>query len=781
MKCLTKLCVSLSLLLGGLAGATDFTVGTSSVLDLRNQSGTSQWSISDDGRSGAINLGFTFGFYGNEYTQGYMATNGCWSFTTAYCNDYTPDPLPDTVYTIYPFWTDLIRDNGSRMLTKYFDNPSGDDYFIAGWYDLREYHRDSDNTFEMWLYENSNNIEFRYEELNINRHDVLIGIQGSSTEYEQYLFHDECSTGSTNSSSCVSTDWNNTSHNTTLENKSLMVGVDITAQCSANPLYSVNCNGYALAYFNQQCGVDALYDTDCTGYNEAFIAQQCTFDSLYHTSCSGYESALAQQQAIEDSYMIEEEYDDGHYNQEEYDMYGYSTDDMYMSDGYDSEEEFYGYEEETWEDPYYDQYYYEEDLESFEAPYEEEITLGDPEYLYEPVWIDMQFDPNADEFVVYDIDSEYEDVYVAQLDQDYIFEDMAITENWLAVEDDWLEDEALEELEPTLLEEQAEEVLEDLAEIVEETELLFIEDEALEDLIDEEELELLINEEAYEELIEEDNLEAIQEQEEALIVEEEPGEILVRSGGSTSSSRVSFNQAVAVALKSVRDTGTQVMGSSGSGESLSASEDDSSGGFLRDQEEQSLGIQAFQAAEIGPEIAASPFEVAEQQQEQQGQDEFMFEDGGTFTQSDIQFEDDFNEAIAVGGDIGTFLSQQDPDFGRFDIAPPTVNEQRISQAVESLADQIGSEAAQENLQEQLDSMMQDGGFDTDQTAAVAFMGYREGFSQYTGMIQIPDKSSWYLSTTMYAEEDVQDNNFSFYMMAGKSQKKINEMTDVEYN
>ncbi len=781
MKCLTKLCASLSLLLGGLASATDFTIGSASILDLRNQSGTSQWNISDDGRSGAINLGFTFGFYGNEYTQGYMSTNGCWSFTTVYCNDYTPDPLPDTVYTIYPFWTDLIRDSGSRMLTKYFDNPNGDDYFIAGWYDLREYHRASDNTFEMWLYENSNNIEFRYEDLDIIRHDVLIGTQGSSTEYEQYLFHDECSTGSTNvSESCVTSDWNNTAHNTALENKSLMVEVDITAQCTADPLYSVNCNGYALAYFNQQCGIDALYDTDCTGYEQAYIDQQCTFDPLYHTSCQGYESAMAQQQAIEDSYTMDEEYEDGSYSQEEYDMYGFSPDEMYMSEGYESEEEFYGYETDTWEDPYYDQYYYEEDLESFEEPYEEETLALEPEYLYDPVWFDMEFDPTADEFVIYDVDTEYGDSYIAQLDEEYIFEDLAITENWLAVEDDWLEDEALEELEPTLLEEQAEEVLEELAEIVEETELLFIEDEALEDLIDEEELELLTNEEAYEELVEEDNIEAIEEQEEALIGEEEPGEVLAESGGS-SSSRVSFNQAVSVALNSVRDTGTQAMGSSGSGEALSASEDDGSGSFLRDQEEQSSGLQAFQAVEIGPEIAASPFEIAEQQQEQQAQDELVFEDGETFSQADMQFEDNFNVAIAVGGDIGTFLSQQDPDFGRFDIAPPTVSEQRIAQAVESLADQIGAEAAQENLQEQLDSMMQDGGFDTDQTAAVAFMGYREGFSQYTGMIQVPDGSSWYLSTTMYAEEDVQDNNFSFYMMAGKSQKKLNDMVNVEYN
>ena len=61
------------------------------------------------------------------------------------------------------------------------------------------------------------------------------------------------------------------------------------------------------------------------------------------------------------------------------------------------------------------------------------------------------------------------------------------------------------------------------------------------------------------------------------------------------------------------------------------------------------------------------------------------------------------------------------------------------------------------------------------------MGYREGFSQYTQQVQVPDSSRWYLSTILYAEDDVQDNNFSFYMMAGKSQKILNDMVNVEYN
>ena len=39
----------------------------------------------------------------------------------SYCNDYTPDPLAGQhTYTLYPFWTDLIRDNGSVLLARNF-------------------------------------------------------------------------------------------------------------------------------------------------------------------------------------------------------------------------------------------------------------------------------------------------------------------------------------------------------------------------------------------------------------------------------------------------------------------------------------------------------------------------------------------------------------------------------------------------------------------------------------------------------------------------------------
>ena len=83
-------------------------------------------AVGDDSVSTAFNLDFTFTFYGEDFTSARMATNGCLHFKSSggYCNDYTPDPLPEITYTLYPFWTDLIRDNGSKVLAKNFTDKS---------------------------------------------------------------------------------------------------------------------------------------------------------------------------------------------------------------------------------------------------------------------------------------------------------------------------------------------------------------------------------------------------------------------------------------------------------------------------------------------------------------------------------------------------------------------------------------------------------------------------------------------------------------------------------
>lgn len=332
--------------------ANEWTTGTNSLLDLTNQTGTTQHNLGDDARSGAVNIGFDFNFYGNTYTQGYISTNGCFSFTTSYCNDYTPDPLPDTSYTIYPFWTDLIRDNNSKILSKSFE-----DYFVVGWYDLREYNRASDNTFEMLLYETNSAIEFRYGDLDIINHDVLIGVQGSSSQYSQYIFHDECGVGTTNGSNCVNQNWNATNYNTAIENKSIYY----SDQCTTNPLSSTECAGYNSAYLLQQCGLNSLYDNSCVGYWQAFDDQQCALNPQYGPFCPGYTT----QQSV--AYFIEDEFDYGYV--EEFD-YGYVAEEYFFAEeefmfveNFETfeifEEELFDYPEEMFytieEEPFYEE------------------------------------------------------------------------------------------------------------------------------------------------------------------------------------------------------------------------------------------------------------------------------------------------------------------------------------------------------------------------------------------------------------------------------------------
>ncbi len=292
-----------------------------SLIDLTNQTGTTNLNAGDDQLSSAFNLDFTFDFYGESFTSARMATNGCLHFGLGtsgvnynnYCGDYTPDPLPHTNYTLYPFYTDLIRDGNSKMLAKNFSDKS-----VFGWYDMREYNRASDNSFEIILWTNDS-YEFRYGLLDIINHDVLIGEQGKSDEIYTYYYHDECNTGTTNTSSCYSYDWNNSDKNDNLENGGSLYYSPIdcsnplndsscdgyeeaylTQQCNLDALYSTSCSGYAQAYQDQQCGLDPLYSTECSGYAQAYQDQQCGIDALYSSQCAGYEQAYRDYECEQD-------------------------------------------------------------------------------------------------------------------------------------------------------------------------------------------------------------------------------------------------------------------------------------------------------------------------------------------------------------------------------------------------------------------------------------------------------------------------------------------------
>ena len=57
-----------------------------SLYDLQtNSSGSTGLGSNDDAVSSAFNIGFTFDFYGESFTQARMATNGCLHFKNFRC------------------------------------------------------------------------------------------------------------------------------------------------------------------------------------------------------------------------------------------------------------------------------------------------------------------------------------------------------------------------------------------------------------------------------------------------------------------------------------------------------------------------------------------------------------------------------------------------------------------------------------------------------------------------------------------------------------------------
>ncbi len=420
-----------------------------SLFDLTSQTGTTNMAVGDDQVSAAFNLDFTFTFYGEDFTTARMATNGCLHFGSSgsYCNDYTPDPLPEITYTLYPFWTDLIRDNGSKVLAKNFTDKS-----VFGWYNLREYNRsNTDNSFEVILWKSNDAFEYRYGGLNIINHDVLIGEQGTSSELYTYYYHDQCGKGTTNSSSCVSQTWNSSTMNTTLENGGSLYGLGTgnAINCS-NPLNDISCPLYWEAYDDLQCDLDPQYAPFCAGYTQ--------------------ENSVA--------YYIEDEFDygyeeDTHFGYEEYEEEYYSWEPI--------EEEYFTYEEELFFfEPLHDEIVYQEE---YLIPFEEEMFMVE-EYdlvlleefeeeliIFEEEYIDVL--TIAEEFY------ELPDIYELPFNEPLLmFEEFERRE--IILEEDhfeeeiFLEFETIEELEEWFeeeeeIEEEIEEEVEEIEEEVEET------------------------------------------------------------------------------------------------------------------------------------------------------------------------------------------------------------------------------------------------------------------------------------------------------------------------
>ena len=810
---LKNLIITSLLLFGNILGATYVYEADQDLYDLQtNSSGSTGLGSNDDSVSPAFNLGFTFTFYGNDFTQARMATNGCLHFnlTGSYCGDYTPDPLPQYTNTLFPFWTDLIKDGGSAMRAKAFD-----DYTIFGWYKMREYNRSgSDNSIEVWLYPN-NTFEYRYGELDIKTHDVLIGEQGPTTsDIYTYLFFDECNTGTTNiSGTCVSYDWNSSSNaaNTLLENGGSLYGLGSGnyLDCSS-PLNNQACAGYAAAYLTQQCGLDSLYSTSCPLYWDAYDDLQCTLNPQYEPFCAGYtqEDSVAYYDPDEYDYGYEDTYtanciDDPSYcydyNQEdywydeEYDEWldpsdpcyenaceNFTDGDWYALDieqfGQEQVDEWYGtdvaFNEEgwiewdtspldTWEEldqqmDVYDEFvelnFYEDDPLAIET-YEDEIFNTYEEHY------DVDYD------LVYNVVGEEE-----EFRELYEFNTIITEEIEYEEEDNYLAFENEEELD-----EWFEEEMEESQETIEEQLV-----EAEEEAIEEEWIAEVNEEEVILEDLEEVELVGTVEREEGSSMDMETALSVVASTVQAATASVSGT----TAGTSIHATGNTVAsgGSVGVTTTTTVSSSVSSGGISTSSspsisaQVSAAAIQTQNILSTLPDTMTTPSSIVET-----SADVEVSSSVASVSTNDTNLSTSSSTADTSTATLGTAEVQvavvevQVQDMqGQIDSA--VVDAGTASEA-DHIADQIIAQNIQ-SQQEEAETYQQETGQYGDESALVAYLGYNAGFTDYYGR-SIPSKEEWYEPRVIYADAYIGDNIKAFYQLAGANLNILQQMRDLQ--
>ncbi len=155
--------------------------------------------VGDDGvpagTAGPYNLGFTFNFYGSNYTQAYFNINGTLNFTSAY-TAYSNGSLASAGQndSLYPFWDDLITDPSPYDVKPIYYATIGEApnrKFVGQWTNVYFYGTSIQmGTFMVILYEGSNEIQFQYRDLlggdRALGNSATIGIKKDASNYKQY-------------------------------------------------------------------------------------------------------------------------------------------------------------------------------------------------------------------------------------------------------------------------------------------------------------------------------------------------------------------------------------------------------------------------------------------------------------------------------------------------------------------------------------------------------------------------------------------------------------------
>jgi hypothetical protein len=737
-----------------------------------NAQTVTEHDISDD-EYALVPLNFAFPFYGKIFTHSVMYDNGIVGFydpmaaigcdpTNTYCigstwdpqeaiNSYNYFPSPQIMsYYIAPLWTDLVGIEGTRYVTT-----GTDDSMKYEWIDIAEFYTiygtesqkengPNLNTFSLDINKDGT-FSSTYDDVNINYSNITVGYWG---EVSQEVPLDQQEDVTSIFESMVGEYYDGDLQNwaaATQPSFEAQCQADplydsqcpgysdayFTQQCNSNPLYDYQCPGYEDAYFNQQCSASPLYDSQCPGYAEAYFSQQCEMNTLYDSQCPGYEEAYAQQQ-YEEACTADPLYDTG-------------------CEGYDSAKAL-------------------KDLQEELAKLEKEAQ----EEAFNSVKDDSFSDPYKDDGQDKGYDGQPEDTSYgkmsepdtgAQIDdgQDTGV-DMGMPEEDYTEQPSQQQGPPVQQPNPTT-EKDTKDMEVQIS--VKPEEKPMSEPLNVDELVESVEPDVILPQESVKIEKNDAKEEEVSKKEEELLIEDEdagPEE-------KPATKEEKEERKVAKLDAKVLDIVLNVLSDT---EKLVSDQNLQENALFTDGMSTEMGLFGESEAVFETSSTSTNNVIASSSENQQEQVETL-----TTSSTEMNFEDNFTEALSTGQSLGQFLSGVQPDYSNFNIAPPSVEEQTTVARAETAVSSLSTSSLQQNLENQEEMLEEGGGFTGDQRVTLVLMSYVQGYKLYT-QASLADQLNWYRVKDVYKNKKPYDSIRASYFLTNESSTRHENLVNLQY-
>jgi hypothetical protein len=514
---------------------------------------------------------------------------------------------------------------------------------------------------------------------------------------------------------------------------------------------------FRLNYGIDPCYDDPLSSPSCDGFQAALLELQCNGDPLSNVGCPGFLEDFMS----ETDMSLDDVFDDGLYDE-------YSEEELYEN----FEDEFIADEEFLDEEFFEDEEFLEEDL------------LADEEFL------DEEF-----------LDEE------ELLDADLIAYALSILNEEPLTDDEFLEEEIVAEEDLTVDQEVQEEYLitnEDLSgeestlSLLELVEILNSTDDKPVDSLSQSDINLIIQNEIVENITptnisitKTDDIASpvIQEN----IVRVEVTRITEQNGSSDSLiveiadqdetqvediiSETTVDETLIVENDTEEEQGTLVVSSSNNINETNIET------LLSDNTVQENNTETVVAAteQVSDEEETSVENVVAQEETNESEEitNESFDDIALISEISLDVvvtaastfnNNSMQQVLALGGTITEILNTPVPDFSRYEVKPPSQEEEVQTAKVENTLESMSTEEIESQAELRIGSMDPES-----QAIALQLIGYKPGFDQYGGTIQ--DQQNWYQSTSVYSNNRVPTGSNQLF---GAQDQRHQELMSLQY-